>query len=191
MAFIAHFRAGRALFFMLCAFALVIALALPAGAQNLPDERLFKALKDAQTEKDSRAIEAEIWETWISAAPTPEIESLVRGAMTKRRVADYEGALSDLDEAIELAPNYAEAWNQRAFVYYLQGRPDRSLQDLDEVLRLEPRHFGALSGKGRILMEQGRVRLGQKALRQAVSIHPFIQERFLLMDIEPEEGIEL
>lgn len=182
---------GRA---ALASLGLILALCLGAPAalaQSLPDERLFDALKAAKTEQASRVIEAEIWETWIAAAPSPDLELQVRGAMSKRRVADYDGALALLDATVDAAPGYAEAWNQRAFIYYLKGQPDKSLEDLEKVLALEPRHFGALSGKGRILMEQGRVRLGQQALRQAVAIHPFIQERFLLMDVKPDEGIEL
>lgn len=166
-------------------------IARPVQAGNLPDQRLFDALLSSKSEMEARIVEAEIWESWIAAAPSADLEAKVRSAMSKRRVADYEGALMELNSALETAPDYAEAWNQRAFIHYLQGKPDRSLEDIERVLELEPRHFGALSGKGRILMEQGRVRLGQQALREAVALHPFIPERFLLIREKEEKGIDL
>lgn len=165
--------------------------ARPVQAGDLPDQRLFDALVSSKSEMEARIVEAEIWESWIAAAPSVDLEAKVRSAMSKRRVADYEGALMELNSALETAPDYAEAWNQRAFIHYLQGKPDRSLEDIERVLELEPRHFGALSGKGRILMEQGRVRLGQQALREAVALHPFIPERFLLIREQEEKGIDL
>ena len=51
------------------------------------------------------------------------------------------------------------------------------------MLALEPKHFGALAGKARILMRQGRVSLGQKALREAIDIHPWIAERTMLIEV--------
>lgn len=174
-------RCSRTWLAVLLFFVVSFSLQMAAKADGLPDQRLFDALLQSQSEMEARSIEAQIWEGWIGAAPTADIEAQVRSAMSKRRVADYDGALEDLNGALEVAPGYAEAWNQRAFIHYLQGKPDRSLEDIEKVLEIEPRHFGALSGKGRILMEQGRVKLGQRALRDAVALHPFISERIMLI----------
>ncbi len=54
------------------------------------------------------------------------------------------------------------------------------MADLDRTLELEPRHFGALAGKALTLLRQGRAVLGQKALREAVAVNPWITERALL-----------
>jgi len=171
-------------------FAAALGTSAPARAQ--PDDRLFAALKASETEMEARQIERQIWEAWISAAPAPGLEASLRAAMTKRRYGDLEAALAEVDQVIEAAPDYAEAWNQRAFVLYLQGDTERSLEAIDRVLDLEPRHFGAMSGKFRILIAQGRARLAQSVLREAVGIHPFLQERVYLQSQQPEpDGIEL
>lgn len=152
-------------------------------------EALFNALESASSEHEARQIEDQIWRHWMAAAPDAETGRLLRDAMNRRESYDLEGARLILNDAIERAPDYSEVWNQRAFVLYLQGKLDRSLEDIDRTLELEPRHFGALAGKARILMEQGRALLGQKALRQAIEIHPFLRERSLLLP-EPK-GIDL
>ena len=71
-------------------------------------------------------------------------------------------------KAIELDPNWAEAWNKRATVLYLMGNYELSQKDIDEVLRLEKRHFGALSGQG---MVQTELKNYQKAIDSYIEAH--------------------
>ena len=167
----------------------VFALLLSAGVSLASDEKdaLFDALKSAKTEAEARLIEDSIWWYWLGEAPDTETRHLVDEAMRKRDGYDFEGARLLLNDAIERAPDYAEVWNQRAFVLFLQGKLDEALEDADRALELEPRHFGALSGKAHILMQQGRMDLGQKALRQAIEIYPFIKERNMLIEPKGEE----
>jgi Tfp pilus assembly protein PilF len=83
---------------------------------------------------------------------------------------------------IAIAPDWAEAWNQRATMRYVQGQYDASLADIEETLAREPRHFGAMAGMALILVQQGRARQAQAILRTAVSIHPFLRERWMIAD---------
>lgn len=152
-------------------------------------EKLFTALKLAPNAHASRVAEDAIWRFWMRGAPAPEIEKRVAEAMQARSGYDFEKAREILNDVVARAPTYAEGWNQRAFIHYLQGKPDRSLADIDRALELEPKHFGALAGKARILMEQGRVGLGQKALRRAIGIHPWLRERSMLLPVPNEKEI--
>src|SRR5690606_31046067 len=90
-------------------------------------------------------------------------------------------ALAILDGVVADAPDYAEGWNQRAFIRFLRDDPDGSLEDIERTLALEPLHFAALAGKAMILMRQGRIEPGQEALRRAVEIHPWLKERAMLL----------
>lgn len=144
-------------------------------------DRLFDRLKNALTETEGRAAENAIWEMWMAEAPTPEIARTVEAAMDAREAYDYDRALMLIDTVVATAPSYAEGWNQRAFIRFLKENLDGALDDLDRALELEPRHFGALAGKAIILMQQGRTELGQKALREAVEIHPWLKERPMLV----------
>lgn len=164
-------------------FVLVFACCGAALAADRAAERraLLDALKNAPSEAVGRAVEGHVWRHWM-VGPTQEATALVATAMTQRRKGDFAGALETLDEAVKLAPEWSEAWNQRAFVHFLRDSFDKSLEDLDRALELEPKHFGAMSGKVRILMRQGRDHLGQKVLREALKIHPWLKERHMLIE---------
>ena len=159
--------------------------ATDAPAQELPaqseHDKLFAALKNARTEQEARATEDAIWRMWMAQGPTKEVRDAVKAAMDARSSYDYAKALDILEGVTATAPDYAEGWNQKAFILFLMERQDASLESLDRTLELEPRHFGALAGRGIILMQQGRVELGQKALRDAVAVYPFIRERRMII----------
>lgn len=155
-----------------------------ATAKKAASERdaLYEALKNAPSEREAELIEDRIWHSWLDAAPTPEIRTKIDAGMRRRDVYDFAGAKALFDEVVEAAPDYAEGWNQRAFIHFLQGNYEESLRDIDRALELEPRHFAALSGRALCQMTLGRVQLGQEALRQAIAIHPFLKERDMLIE---------
>ncbi|MBP0616607.1 tetratricopeptide repeat protein [Jiella mangrovi] len=148
---------------------------------------LFQALRAARDEASARRIEDRIWRRWMQA-PDARTAELVREAMARREVYDFAGARSLLDEAVARSPNYAEVYNQRGFILFLQDDLDGALGDVDRAIALEPRHFAAMAGRALILMRQGRHRLAQKQLREAVTIDPYLKERNLLVGGEPEPG---
>ncbi len=61
---------------------------------------------------------------------------------------DTDLALQLLDAIIKIKPDYIEAWNRRATLYYMKKDYGHSIADIRQVLKREPRHFGALSGLG-------------------------------------------
>ncbi|WP_224406922.1 tetratricopeptide repeat protein [Afifella sp. IM 167] len=179
--------------------ALLLAAPAPAGAAQEPGpgesayeesnrelDRLFAMLAKARSEPEARQIENRIWQAWM-VGPDRRTSEMMQDAMKARSDFDYDKALSIIEEVIKMEPEYSEAWNQRATLHFLKEDFDRSLDDINRVLELEPRHFGALAGRGVILMRQGRFELGQKALRQAVEIDPWLRERSMIIPT-PEEG---
>lgn len=159
-----------------------VAVAPRLSFADTEDERgkLFSALKTARTEPEGRKAEHEIWQWWLSQAPTPELRAAVEHGMSRRSSYDFEAAETTLDEVIEVAPAYAEAWNQRAFVRFLREKDVGALSDLERTIELEPNHFGALAGMYHVLMRMGRSKAAVASLSRAVEIHPWIQERGLL-----------
>ncbi len=85
-----------------------------------------------------------------------------------------ELALKLLDAVVELAPDYAEGWSRRAYVYYLQNDYDHAVGDLRRALALEPNHFKALEGLARILRESGQKKSALKVYEQLLRIYPFM-----------------
>lgn len=177
----------RALLLALTATLAAAWLPAPAGAADGEQRRqMFARLRNAATEQQGRAAEDAIWRMWMDSAPSPEIARAVDTAMDARESYDFDKALRLLDEVVAAAPDYAEGWNQRAFIRFLKDDFDGSLDDIERALELEPEHFAALAGKAIILMRQGRMELGQQALRQAVEIHPWLKERSMLLPMPGE-----
>ncbi|WP_156459964.1 tetratricopeptide repeat protein [Mesorhizobium sp. Root157] len=158
----------------------------PQAAHSLPAdkatlrERLFQHLAAAATEAQARALEDAIWNFWLDLAPNGEVRTFVDQAMDRREAYDFATAEDLLDRAIEQAPNYAEAWNQRAFIRFLRDNDEGAEADILRALELEPKHFGALSGLFHVLSRRGRTEAANAALIEAVKIHPWLKERTML-----------
>lgn len=172
---------------VLRAFIILLTAALPLQAQEDSYDSLMTALAQTQTRAEAEVLAAEIWQIWLTA-PDAVAQEVLDAAMERRRAYDFAGAIKELDRLIEFYPDYAEAWNQRATMYFLIGEFDASLADVAQVLTLEPRHFGALAGKGVILFQQGKLPLAQLAVREGLRHHPFLNERAIL---EASPGTDL
>ena len=85
-------------------------------------------------------------------------------------------AMKLLDAIVKLRPDYIEAWNRRATLYYLKNDYARSLQDIREVLVREPRHFGALAGLGMIMQDIGDEKRALEAFRKALAVNPHLEK---------------
>jgi tetratricopeptide (TPR) repeat protein len=158
----------------------------PAAADKTQDAQqrraaLFSELAAAKTEADARAVEARIWEFWLTA-PDAQSQQLLEDSKQAQLGFDYRDALTALGKLIAHAPDYAEGHNQRAYVLFLMGAYGESLQAIEETLKREPKHYGALAGKGVILLMQGKDEEGQAALRQAHKVNPWLKERGLITD---------
>lgn len=152
-----------------------LAFALRAGVladQNDPRlDRLFERLRATQSPAESEVIEARIWEIWGESADRQANLLMARGSAALDR-RELRVALAAFDELVKQVPDFAEAWNKRATIYYLLGRIDESVRDVQRTLALEPRHFGALSGLGLIYMGLDNDPSAIKAFEAALKLHP-------------------
>jgi tetratricopeptide (TPR) repeat protein len=146
--------------------------ARPDRTQRL--EALFEALKAAPNAQAAQAVESRIEALMLqSGSDTADLlVSRARGVMDAK---DYDLSLKLLDATIEIAPQFTEAYAQRATAYYLKKDLYRSLADLRLVVAREPRHFGALAGLGVILQDLGQHRLALDAMRRAIALNPHIK----------------
>jgi tetratricopeptide (TPR) repeat protein len=86
-----------------------------------------------------------------------------------------ERALPFLDAAVELAPQYAEAWTHRAYIEYRMNNYTAALGDLRRALALEPNHFRALDGMAKILVLMGEKKAALEVYNQLLKVHPNIE----------------
>lgn len=134
---------------------------------------LFEALKVAPDTDTSKAIEERIWALWFhSGSDTADLlMARVRSAVEGQ---DTDLGLKLLDSIIAFKPDYVEAWNRRATIYFAQKDYARALADLRQVLAREPRHFGALTGLGLILQEIGDDKRALEVFRRALAVNPHL-----------------
>ena len=159
------------------ALVLLIGCVVSLGAaadQNDPRlEPLFAKLQQTDNARNAKEAERDIWSIWHE---TPDDHSL--DVMQRARQAldadDFPTAVALLDELVAHAPNYAEAWNQRAIVLYIAEDFTGALRDIERTLTLEPRHFGALSGRGRIYMQLDEPEQALEAFAAALQINPWM-----------------
>jgi tetratricopeptide (TPR) repeat protein len=142
------------------------------GTVNL--DRLFAALKVAPDDESAKYVENRIWALWIAtdSDTTTLLMSRVKAAVDAK---DLDLGIKLLTAIINIKPDYIEAWNRRATIYYMKKDFDDSLSDIHEVLKREPRHFGALSGLGMIMQEVGDDKHALEAFRRALAVHPHLE----------------
>lgn len=128
---------------------------------------------------EAQVLTQELWSLWTDA-PDELAQAMLDEGMSRRSSYDFLGARNVLTKLVDYCPDYAEGYNQRAFASYLAQDFESALVDLDRALELVPNHIAALSGKGLTLMGLGRNEEAQDALRSAVEMNPWLQERVLL-----------
>ncbi|WP_299705778.1 tetratricopeptide repeat protein [uncultured Tateyamaria sp.] len=154
--------------------------ALIADANAAPDERNGQVASD------------QMWQLWLRAPDAAAQEVLDRG-MRQRSSFDFAGAHDSFDTLVSYCPDYAEGYNQRAFISFLREDFSAALVDLDRALDLSPDHVGAQSGRALTLMNLGRRDDARAQLEKALANNPWLSERHLLSDGAPlgPEGQEL
>lgn len=120
------------------------------------------------------AIAASIEKLWRMPGGDTVNLLIDRGATAVAR-NELDKGLKFLDAAVELAPDYADAWNRRAYIHYRMGSTAAALGDLRRALALEPNHFRALDGIAKILDGLGEKKAALQAYEQLLKIHPNIE----------------
>lgn len=154
-----------------------------AQSQAKPLDALFAELKKARDATAARTITDQIWLIWTTPAD-PRLAARMQDVIVMRQSADFAASIGLLDAIVAAYPTYAEAWNQRATIYYLIGNYEKSLADIDKVLEFEPRHFGALVGRAVIYKTMGKQDLALADMQAALAIHPFLAERALFPELK-------
>jgi tetratricopeptide (TPR) repeat protein len=140
--------------------------------QNL--DFLFGALKAAPDNDSAKAIEERIWALWfVSGSDTADL--LMTRVKTAAEAKDLDLAVQLLDAIVEIKPDYVEAWNRRATIFFMKKEYGRALADIRQVLAREPRHFAALSGLGLIMQELGDDKRALEVFRRALAVHPHLE----------------
>jgi tetratricopeptide (TPR) repeat protein len=112
-----------------------------------------------------------LWEIWFRGGSPEQNERLREAAANP----DTAAGRAELDELVREAPEFAEAYNQRAIASFKRGEFARAAEDCEVVLRLNPFHFGAAAGLGQCLAKLGKKKAAIRAFRTALEINPALE----------------
>ncbi len=141
--------------------------------ENLSQDLLDK-LKTTETEEEAAVLEEEVWDAWLVSG-SPTVDVLMQRGLEYQQMENLEAARDAFDRAIAIKPDYAEAWNRRAVLFFNEGKYDEAIADLESAIQNEPRHFGAWIGLAMIFESIERPEAALKAYAKALEIHPHAQ----------------
>jgi Flp pilus assembly protein TadD len=159
------------------------ALATPALAQDKPAgattgttlDALYDRLGKAKSEEEAKGISSAI-ERAQAHSGSDTADLLMTRALTAIQAGKSDLAVELLSAIVKVSPDFTEAWNKRATLYFLKNDYVRAVADIAETVKREPRHFGAWSGLGMILRETGDKKHAYEAFKKAIAINPYLEQ---------------
>lgn len=115
-----------------------------------------------------------LWSVWFRSGMPAANHEVCRGTKALNR-RDFEHALTHFNRAIDTDPSFAEAYNQRAIVHYLQERYEDSVEDCKRSVSRMPCHFGAWAGMGHCYAHLGRLDEAIRSYQKALEINPRLE----------------
>jgi tetratricopeptide (TPR) repeat protein len=138
---------------------------------TMADVRLLvRTLRDADDDTRESAEQA-IWHIWARSGDE-SVDRLYAVGVHQMEEGELRQGIATFTRIIEQKPEFAEAWNKRATLYFMLGELRKSLADCDEVVKRNPYHFGALAGYTQIYI---RLEYYDRALdyaRRALEVNP-------------------
>jgi tetratricopeptide (TPR) repeat protein len=149
---------------------------------------LFGQLARTTDPLEASQTEDLIWGLWMQHAQA-DAEDRLEQATRAIAARDWDDAESLLDELVTAQPDFAEAWNKRATLYFLLERDAESVADIRRTLELEPRHFGAICGFAQICLRHDERVAAMFAFDAALRINPHLASvRAAMADLAAEGG---
>ena len=138
-------------------------------------DHLFRRLAATTLPIEANQTEDRIWELWMTH-PNAAAARVLDRAATDIATRLYDIAETRLATLLRARPDFPEAWNKRATLYYLLERDDDFVRDVHRTLQLEPRHFGAICGFAQVCLGRGQRDAALFAFRAALRINPHLTE---------------
>ncbi len=135
-------------------------------------DQLYARLASKETdEQTAEKLISAIEMIWLESG-SQTVNFLMERVLAATRSQNYDLSIKILAKVTEIAPDYAEGWNQLAVAYYLSENYDHTLPPLLRALALERRHFKAIEGYGVLMREMNNKRAALSAFRRALTINP-------------------
>ena len=122
-------------------------------AASAPAPTLARALHDSDRVVRILA-ENGIFDLWCRDGSDSQQQQM-RIIVRLNDALQFEEAHALASQLIDEAPQFAEAWNQRAIASYRLGRYEDAANDCQQTLELNPYHFAAALGMAHCYLELG------------------------------------
>ena len=166
-------------------FFLVNVFILPVqSSQKIALNELFNQLKKVNNSKTAYLLEKKIWDIWHKHPNNIKLTDKLEFGIELMNYGNYDYAIEVFSNVITTDPEWSEAWNKRATVFFLTNQYKKSLNDIEKVLNIESRHFGALSGQARIYIKLQEYEKAIISLKKALKFYPTFRSGELIPKIE-------
>ncbi|MDA7714547.1 2-hydroxy-6-oxo-2,4-heptadienoate hydrolase [Candidatus Pelagibacter sp.] len=152
--------------------------------QALKLNKLFIKLSKNKDYEEADILEKEIWAIWNKHPNNKKLTKKLEFGTKLMYKGSYDDALKVFNNIVNSDPDWPEAWNKRATLFFFMNDYQKSLNDIVKVLNLEPRHFGALSGRAQIYIELNSYEKALIDLKKVKEIHPVSRGNKLIHQIE-------
>ena len=145
------------------------------------DDALWR-LEEAFASRERAGVTEETGEAGYYKRIRAQAQEILDRGMRKRGSYDLLGARADFDRLVAYCPEYAEGYNQRAFINFMRNDYEPAIIDLTRALELSPTHTGALTGRALSYYALGRTAEARADLEVALGLNPWLPERHMLSD---------
>jgi len=114
---------------------------------------------------------------YVANAPERARAELALG-LQKLAPGAYEEAMLHFDRAIQISPQYSEAYLSRAVAEHDQSRSAAALADLDKALDLGPDSTRAYNERGQIYLENGDTRRAIQEFSKSIEVTPTVDGHY-------------
>jgi tetratricopeptide (TPR) repeat protein len=133
---------------------------------------LYAHLATADSPEAAKKIQATIERLWMHSG-SDTVNLLMQRSSKALGAKNHDQALKFLDYVVQIAPDYAEGFNRRAYIHFARNDTASAVGDLRRALALEPNHFRALDGLAQIWRQTGNAKGALSVVKQLLEIHPY------------------
>ena len=135
------------------------------------EKKLLSELHSKAPELRNSATMA-LWDFWYFEAGEVA-ETYIRKGEDLMSLNKFEEAQSHFEKVIKTYPEFAEAHNKLATVFFLLGDYKNSVNECKVTLKMNPHHFGAWHGMGLCLFKLARYSEAIESFKSALEIQPY------------------
>ena len=154
------------------------------SSQKIILNELFNQLGKVNNSKTAILLENKIWSIWNKHPNNDKLTEKLEFGTGLMQEGSYEYALKVFNNVLVSDPNWSEAWNKRATLFFFMNQYTESLNDIEKVLDIESRHFGALSGQARIFIKLQEYEKAIISLKKTLKFYPSFRSGELISEIE-------